>query len=143
MSLENYRAPTHTVPLTNGQSITVRALTLPDFAAIAQEHGSDLAALGELLKRESWASADAAALAQQALVIAPDVVAQALALAADEPDAADAVGKLPLPVVVLALVAVVRLTLESVGGLPGLAAVVVDLFGDGADTAAATPAVGA
>lgn len=95
----NYTPPTETVE-TNGGTITVRGLSFDDLHTLYQRgHGESLAPFltGELNIGEL-------------VTDAPALVVDVIALAADSPDAAPAIARLPIAVQTRVLAAVYRLT---------------------------------
>lgn len=111
MSLSDYRPATHPL-VVGGQALaTLRGLNTQDLTTLIHTHIDDLEALGELahlgrpLNDEEWQALLMAGLSQF-----PGLVANAIALAADEPHSAPTVMKMPMAVQLEALHAITQLT---------------------------------
>jgi len=122
MKLSELEIPTETVEVPGG-TIAVRGLGLPDLTYLLRYHGEALE--GVYLEKIVSAEADPeafnmAALARAVMEAAPMAVAQAVALAADEPDMATKVARLSIPTQIEAIEKVLVLTFpteESVGNV--------------------------
>lgn len=103
--------------------VEVRGLSFHDFTQLFMQHGKALDKIFEFIEGGESAASDAAnnfdvkefgvGLIQKS----PQLVAQLIALAADSPDRATQVARMPLPVQVKCLEAIYRLTVEEAGGL--------------------------
>lgn len=118
MSLKDYSSERLEVTFKGG-SFSVRGLSLDDVTALITKHLPDLDKLADLLAgkaTQETAAMETMSLALKLVVEAPALVAQAIALAADEPDFAENARKLPLPVQIDAVKKIGRLTFEESGG---------------------------
>lgn len=93
-----------------GTSFFVRGLSLTHVSALIAGRRADVQTA---LNRWADLQGDAGAFATALLTELPALAASVIALAADEPDQADAVQDLPAPVQVEALARVARLTFEN------------------------------
>lgn len=115
MKLSELEIPTETVKVPGGE-ISVRGLALPDVSALLRYHGEALEGvyLEKIVNSEDDPEAfQMAALARAVMEAAPMAVAQAIALAADEPDQAEKVARLPIPAQMDAIEKVLVLTFQS------------------------------
>lgn len=115
MGLRDLKLPTETIQLPGGE-FTVRGLSLSDISNLLRLHGEAL----EGVYLESIVNSDddpeafnMAALARTVMQAAPMAIAQAIAQAADEPDTADMVARLPIPVQMDAIEKVLALTFHT------------------------------
>lgn len=140
MGLRDYAPAVETIDLPNGDSFVVRGLSLNDITALVRDHYDMAAALFD--KYVAAASSEAVDTAigikdgnhvrdavLDALKAAPGLLSDTIAHAADEPDMAGNVARLPLGVQIEAVEAVIRLTLEAEGGLEKLIGTVEKLAG--------------
>lgn len=132
MSLKNYTAPRKDIPLGNGESVSVRGLNLEDISFLVQVHHADVDRLvetfrGRLQGAASGGQVDPAKVEQairdnsSGMLVNfvqhfPLLVANVIALAADEPNAWENATKLPIPVQTEAVVEIARLTFEDYNG---------------------------
>lgn len=93
-----------------GASFFVRGLSLTHLSALIAGRRTDVQTA---LNRWADVQGDAGAFASTLITELPALAATVIALAADEPDQADAVMDLPAPVQVEALAKVARLTFEN------------------------------
>lgn len=127
MDLSNYSPPRQDISAGVSGTISVRGLNLEDVALLMEAHQAKLLtafATFEALRAQPdmddmrMFSALALGLVREA----PDVAADIIALAADQPDASAGARKLSFSMQVHILVAVARLTFEAGGGLGELLA---------------------
>lgn len=118
MGLKNYKPVRHEISL-GDDSFFVRGLSLEDISALVNHHLPDIEALFTLFERGSSLDSDAAfqEIVMAAINQAPGFVANVIALASDEPDAAQEAQQLPGPVQVQALLKIGDLTFKDVGGI--------------------------
>lgn len=115
MGLRDYKLPTETVKGPGGE-FTVRGLSLSDVSNLLRLHGEALEGvyLEKIVNSEDDPEAfNMAALARAVMEAAPMAVAQAIAQAADEPDLASTVGRMPIPVQMDAIEKVLALTFHT------------------------------
>lgn len=112
-SLADLKLPTTEVPVSDGQTLTVRGLSLTDISEIFREHAIVLEGLYQkhIVAKDEMPPADQ--LAKALMTEAPLVVAQLIASANDEPESDEIVGKLPIMVQANALTEVAALTFRS------------------------------
>ncbi|MFV0662836.1 hypothetical protein [Denitromonas sp.] len=99
----NYTPETYTQTLKSGGTITVRGLNFEDMGALAKDQGE----LINLLFSPEVKALDV-------LTTAPGLVAQTIALAADEPESVGVVLKLPFPLQLTLFVEIMRMTFSEV-----------------------------
>lgn len=102
-----------------GVSFAVRGLGLDDVSLLVRAHFDALENLFALYQSATAgpeAGDPGARLILSFVQDAPALCAQIIAIAADEPDRADVIRKMPFPVLVDALLKIGRLTFEDVGG---------------------------
>lgn len=139
MALSDYAPKSETVTFPGGE-FTVRGLSLQDLTVLLRTHYATANALfdryiGEsamaaaTAKSPEIATGDPREVVLEALEVAPGMISDVVARAADEPDKAALVARLPLGVQVEAIEAVVRLTLEAEGGLEKFVETVLRLTG--------------
>jgi hypothetical protein len=121
MSLIDYRPTRQDIAL-GSTSVSVRGLSINDCAQIIESHlGAVLAAFKAM--EDSWtkdAGFDEGAMMRLifcATNTAPELVADIISLAADEPEARSMVSTTPFTFQVSALVSIFKLTFEAGGGL--------------------------
>lgn len=116
MGLRDLVIPSAEIAVPGNESpLVVRGLGLDAIVFLARCHGE---ALGDLYRRaeaDDLQAEDAAALALDVVDDLPFLAAQAIALGAGEADAWEAAMRLPAPVQVEALEAVIRLTVAGDG----------------------------
>lgn len=112
--------------------ITVRGLSLSDVTVLFSKHLADIRVLVDLYDRRASIFSDFEgvenALLLRLLADFPDLMAQLIANASDEPDQAAQIRCLPLAIQVQALYVIVRLTMEDMGGPNGAAALMKKLL---------------
>lgn len=128
-TLKELRLPTETVS-TPGGPLTVRGVALADVTALVSHHGPALAGLfKDVIKGKdiTLSVEGVTALGMDALKTAPELVAELIALAADEGDLESIriAAKLPIPVQVEAVEKIARLTFAMEGGLGKLVETVI------------------
>lgn len=130
MPLAGYKPEQRTIALAGDNSFVVRGLSLQDFAVLIRTHFSDLDALFEMFANaEKLTPADLQPLAVSLIANAPGFVANVIALAAGEGDAASDVERLPFPVQVKALLDIGDLTFKEVGGVKKSLEMIAALLG--------------
>lgn len=118
MGLKNYKPVRHEIPLQGNDPLSIRGLSLEDISALVQHHLPDIEALFELFERAGSMEDDAfRQIVVAAVNEAPGFVANVIAMASDEPDAAENAQELPGPVQVQALLKIGDLTFKDVGGI--------------------------
>lgn len=120
MSLKDLQIPKSDVSLPDGSSFAVRGLSFVDMKTLFAKYGSDMTEFFDLLtaSRDGDLNVeDAGMLAATLLNQAPAMAAEAIAMAADEPDAFGTVLSLPFPVQTDALVVIGRMTFGTEGGV--------------------------
>lgn len=129
-TIAEYKPDYEVVPLKNKQgdfSFRVRGLGFEDVASLVNLHLSDVEAgyaLFERARTSIVSDAGYEALAMTLVRGAPGLVAEVISYAADDSDNAAHYSTVPFSVTVLALEKVLRLTLQDVGGLKNLVAMV-------------------
>lgn len=119
MTLAAFTPETVTVSGKN-YNFTVRGLGMQDIASMLRAHLTDLEHVFDLYEKQGGGDMSHVALGQFVLALikdAPGLVAHAIALACDEPDAVDNAAKLPFMAQVSALKAIGKLTFEEIGGV--------------------------
>lgn len=103
-----------------GGSFDVRGLSLDDVSVLMRSHLPDVEAIVDLLaKGNAGAEFDVTSVMEHAITLvkeAPGLVANLIALAADDPDNVDKVRSMPLPIQVRAIETICNLTFEEAGG---------------------------
>lgn len=131
MSIHDYKPATAKVVFKGGD-FEVRGLALDDVAVLMRSHLSDLNALMDIYS--STAANDGIktnAMAKYALKLvkeAPGLVANLIALAADEPNEVDAFRRLSMPIQLRAIEAIGTLTFEESGGPKNFIESLINLF---------------
>lgn len=118
MGLSDYTPPQREISLGKGKSpLRVRGLCIEDFGALAAAHFADLEAVFGLYTNAgaSLEGASAGRFVADILVRAPALAANVIALASDEPSKHEQARRLPMPVSIEALRAVLELTFEEYG----------------------------
>ena len=115
MSLKKLRLPQAVVELPNGDSFSVRGLSLNDIAILVSRHKAKLEALFNSFDGDLSAESLSGHLSA-ALNTAPEVVAELIACASGDPDDVEIAASLPMPVQVDALEKTVKLTFDAGGG---------------------------
>ncbi len=127
MDLANYSPTRRDIPLGAAGTLSVRGLSLADVSLLVEAHQNSLVAAYASFEqmRGQAGSDDTTLFATLALGLvreAPQVAADIIALAADQPHAAKGAANLQFPVQVQALIAIASLTFEAGGGLGELLA---------------------
>ena len=120
------------VSLPKGGVLRVRGVSLNDIELLLRAHLNAVETLFALVQgaKVGPEAGDASARFILSLVQdAPDFAAQIIALAADEPDQAATVKRLPFPTIVDALTKIGRLTFEEAGGIEGFGNALAALLG--------------
>lgn len=123
MALSDFDIVTVDVPLPNGKSFTVRGLSLVDIAPLISRRRPQLEAFFVKFSdkaKKSGKSEEGAVVnvALDLISIAPELAAEIIAGAADEPTMLERALKLPMPVQMDALSKIATLTFDAAGG-PG------------------------
>lgn len=127
MGLKSYTTPRTTIQLDPSNSIAVRGLNLEDISFLVQVHKGDVDAVVEAFKGRVGTDAtpdgvtkavqeQGEAMLLNLLQQFPLLAANVIAVAADEVDAWENAGALPLPKQVEAIFAIAKLTFEDVDG---------------------------
>lgn len=129
MGIGDFAPQTETIEFPGG-SFAVRGLALQDITVLLRAHYATASALFDKYVGESALAAaslevpgagldmgDPKSVVLEALEVAPGMIADVVALAADEPGSAPLVRKMPVVVQVTAIEAVIRLTMEAEGGM--------------------------
>lgn len=139
MSLRGFKPLTETVALPDGETFSVRGLSLEDISILLRHHYEPIRVLFDRYVGAASAEAVTQTLGAEdvgpgledvfrdALSMAPGLLADAIALGADEPDLADAARKLPVGVQIDAVEKVITLTLKAEGGVEKLTETVTRL----------------
>ncbi len=107
--------------------ITVRGLSFEDFTVMFTTFGKETDQIFKFIESANSGEAadfDSTAFGKDLIFKAPKAVASLIALAADMPDRATEVARMPLPVQVKAMEAIYRMTIEEAGGLSDFLALV-------------------
>lgn len=97
MGLKDIKIRTRTVKI-SGESVALRGLSTADISFLIDAYGSTFTGqVDEAIATLSSGTGDLQGSLTRALAIAPDLVADVIALAANEPDAVDIVKNLPAP----------------------------------------------
>lgn len=130
MSLSQYKPETRTVVLSEASSVHLHGLGLVGISVLVREHFPDLDALIALFQRdESIAAGDMKGIALSLTTHAPGLVANVIAIAADEPDQAPVVMTMPAPLQIKLLTDILELTFTEVGGIKKAWGMFADLLG--------------
>lgn len=123
--LKSLRLPSQDIPLPDGQSLTVRGLSLPDVQALVRGRFSEMtilfdqyAPVFESTGAEAMTDDLIQGVGHRLLDSAPDIAAHIIALGADDADEEGiAIAKrLPFPAQIEALEAIGRMTFDAGGG---------------------------
>ena len=110
----------------------VRGLALNDITVLVRGHLVEIDKLIAMFDNDATretAMTEAARYAIKILQDAPDLAAKMIALASDEPDQADKIAKLPLPMQVESVRKIINLTFEEFGGAKKFIDSMLDLMG--------------
>lgn len=131
MGLADYQPSRETITFKGG-SFKVKGLSLDDVGVLMKHHLSDLDALFALYAKDVNPDMAAAVTAQYAVSLireAPGLVANVIALGAEEPDNVAFARRLPMPVQVEAIKRIALLTFEEAGGAKKFFASLTELVG--------------
>lgn len=130
MTLANYKAPSREMVL-GDTSIHLVGLSLEHITILVREHLSDLEAIVEIISGgESLDQIqDFKNVAFSLVTQAPGLAANIIAIAANEPDQAEAVMRIPAPTQIEILLAIGDLTFMEVGGIKKAMGSVAGLLG--------------
>lgn len=135
MPLREYIPKTETVSFPGG-SFNVRAISLPDVAIIVDVHEYAISLIADKIRnrKEMFESGDEAMvheavveLASELVREAPVLVANLIAICADERDSMEQASKLPITVQIEAMMKIVGLTFTDLAAIKKLAADVMKL----------------
>ena len=113
-SLTDYTIPTDEVPVPGSDfTITVRGLSVEDCSGLIRVHGDQLSAVYDTEIAGYGDMPPITDIAKALFTMAPDAVAEIIALANDSPKTASAVRKMPVPVQIDALSRIAVLTFHS------------------------------
>lgn len=134
MSLRDLELPTAEIKVSDTGNFCVRGLSLADMSSLVNKHGKIIGVLfnkirDEMVQRSEVTSADVQYYAKMLFDEAPDVVANAIALAADEPDMGEKVKGLRFTVQLIALEQVILLTFANEAELKKLVEIVTQWLG--------------
>lgn len=96
--------------LSRGNTITLHPLRAEDIGVLIQEFEADFWSIGEIAKRQPFSNRDWLQFLDALLNFAPELLAHVIALSAREPHAVDNATQLPFPVVITAIIEIVRLS---------------------------------
>lgn len=114
MALEDFELPTADVGLPGGDSFAVRGLSLQDITRLMSQHGSEMEAFFQ--KYAGNQNANPLSVGMELLDTAPVLLCKMIAMAADRPDLAGKVARLPLTVQQEAIEKIAQLTFDAAGG---------------------------
>lgn len=117
MGLKDLKLPTAQVVIPGNDPIVVRGLSTVEIEVLIREHRNTAVALFDQFKTQAANSENPISTGLEILQMAPELIARAIAMAADEPDAADVVLKLPTSVQLTLAGQVLALTLTVEGDL--------------------------
>lgn len=119
MGLKNYKPARHEIPLQGNEPLSIRGLSLEDISRLINHHLPDIEAIFDLFQKADIQSLDDSKferLVKSVVAEAPGLAANLIALACDEPDAAENAAFIPFPVQVEAIKKIGDLTFVDVGG---------------------------
>ncbi len=126
MGLKDIKLPQAKITVADGETFTVRGLSLRDVGVLAQRHHTPLAALYAEFTGAAELGQDAvAAKLPELLGKFPDLAADIIAISEGDIENADAVGVLPLPVQIAALDAIFTLTFRTEADLKNVVETVI------------------
>lgn len=123
MALADYQPERATVVYKGKVLVVVRGLCLDDISVLVRAHMTEIRVL---YARYQGGGLDPEMIAG-IITEAPGIAAHLIALASDEPEATDTARKLPAPLQVQAVIEILRLTFEDVGGPKAFVALVAQL----------------
>lgn len=115
MALADYEPEREQIDYKGRGFVTVRGLNPDDLSILVRAHLTELRVFYASVRSTGELSLDETMMVKM-LTDAPGIAARIIAIASDEPDAADAARKLPMPFQLKILLAIARLTFEDVGG---------------------------
>ncbi len=135
MSLKDLELPSAKVQVSDEVFFTVRGLSLSDISVLLNSHGKELGMIFEKVKdelqgrSEGITANDVQYFAKVLFDKAPDMVARAIALAADDPGEEDKIKRLRFTVQIIAIQEVLRLTFTTEAELKKLVEIVIQWLG--------------
>ncbi len=140
MGLSNIQIPTETFDI-RGASVTLRGICFDDLAYILEGSRGEVDAAISFAQAKMGESEEPVGSTQAVITDLlrqfPALAAKIIACAADEPEAAPTVRKLPFPMQLDMAAAVARLTFEEVGGVKKFLERVIELIREGRSTLSA------
>jgi hypothetical protein len=123
--LSTYETPKAFIPfgLDPNKGMTVRALNLDDLTEMISAHLGPIAEAVELYEKnraDMFAAGNIDRFVITVMRVLPQLSAEIIAVAADEPELTEAAGRLAFGIQLRALSEVARMTLEDAGGLKNL-----------------------
>lgn len=125
----SFTVPVQTIAHKGQPVIDVRGLSFVDISLLINAHRADMEKLwalyNEFAKKEGADTLGDALVMRYGLELlneAPGILANIIAVAADEPDRVTDISRLPATVQIDALVAIGRMTIEDFGGVKKMAA---------------------
>ena len=137
MSLADYEPERLAVVSKGRELFKVRGLSLDDLTVLMRSHGADIESMIAIYDKGVRDDAAVAAMTQYAIALvkeAPGLVANAIALASDEPDEVDRARTLGIAQQIDAVKAIGKLTFEEAGGPKKLFESLIGLFRNVAPT---------
>jgi hypothetical protein len=139
MGLKGYVVPQTTIPLAPGNDLTVRGLAFADLSKLLVNYGPQMILLyGQVWNEAKEGTLNAervGTMIQTTLTEFPELTAEIIALAADEPDQAPMAAKLPPVRQMEALMAIIGHTLVSEAEVKKLVEIVTDAMERAGDLA--------
>lgn len=139
MALRDFRVARREVSV-GDTSLSLRGLSFAHLCLLLQEHHQAMTEAFAIVRDAD--AEDMGSLASAIAQAAPALVAHAIALAADEPDARDAAADLPADVQLTCLLVLAELTFTDPGALPKFMAAITSLMSKAASAATTTPSAG-
>lgn len=113
-SLSEVIIPVEDVPISGGQTLTVRGLAYLDFGIIYEKHTTSAEEIAKIfVETKDGEMPPFDAIVKKLVTEFPEVAAEVIAIANDEPENITTARRLPAVVQTRALLAVTRLTLHS------------------------------
>lgn len=129
MALKDIIAKRREIPAPGGETFTVGAIDLTIAIGLFASREAEIKSLFDEAQRQGLTkNPDPTQIALMLLKLAPDFVAEAIAWAAGEPEAAPNVRAFPIGVQIEAIEAIFDLTFEAEGGVKKLGETVVRLL---------------
>lgn len=135
MSLKDLELPVAQVQVSDTVSFTVRGLSLADISVLLNSNGKELGMIFNKVRDELQGRADGITandvqyFAKMLFDKAPDLVAKAIALAADDPGESEKIKRLRFTVQIIAIQEVLRLTFTTEAELKKLVEIVIQWLG--------------